>query len=386
MITLVALSFVLSAMICGLVLRTKPWHIVFTAKGHTSTAKQSSHRVPTPRIGGLGIVSFLAIGAVYADIESSRVIILLGMSALPVFIGGLGEDTGFDVSPKMRLLLSFVSAAIAGVLLNAWVSRSGIPFLDTALTFTLFSIAFTMLISGGICHALNLVDGLNGLSIGLSIITAGAFAVIATFVGDTTMATVSLLLIGALGGIFVFNYPFGKIFLGDAGAYTVGHLLTWIAVLLMTRNPEIAPFAMFLVFFWPIADMLFSIMRRVRNGKPIDQPDRMHFHQFVMRAIELTVVNRRSMSNPIAATIIWLLAMLPITLAITFYDANLIALLSWIVCFTLFVWSYVTGIRIARHLSRARKNNERLTATIQREGFGNMRRAASSQRKVYPAE
>lgn len=385
MLDFVAFTFFLSAMLCGLVLLTKPWHIVFTAKGHTSAAKQSSHRIPTPRIGGLGLVAFLCIGASYTDSETSRIIQLLCLSSLPVFIGGLGEDTGFDVSPKMRLLLSFVSAALAGVILNAWVARSGVPFLDIALTFMLFSMIFTMLMSGGICHALNLVDGLNGLSIGLSIMMAGAFACVATFVGDTTMATVSLLLIGALAGIFVFNFPLGKIFLGDAGAYTIGHLLTWIAILLMARNPEIAPFAMFLVFFWPIADMLFAIMRRVRNGKPIDQPDRMHFHQFVMRAIELTVVNRRSTSNPIAASIIWLLAAIPIALAVAFYDANLIAGVSWIVCFVLFVWSYVAGIRIARYLSRARRGEENLIRTIGREGFGNLRNAAGGN-KIYPAE
>ena len=91
---------------------------------------------------------------------------------------------------------------------------------------------------------MNLVDGLNGLAIGLSILMAGASAIISTIVGDVVIASVSITLVGALAGIFVFNYPSGKIFLGDAGAYTVGHLLTWIAVLLMSRNPEIAPFAM----------------------------------------------------------------------------------------------------------------------------------------------
>ena len=124
--------------------------------------------------------------------------------------------------------------------------------------------------SGGICHAINLVDGLNGLSIGLSLMMAGALATISMLVGDSAMTSVSLVLIAALAGIFAFNFPLGKIFLGDAGAYSIGHLLTWIAILLMARNPEVAPFAMFLIFFWPVADMLFAILRRLRNGKPIE--------------------------------------------------------------------------------------------------------------------
>ena len=379
-------ALILSVLLCSAVLLSKPLHLHFTAKGHTSAAKQSSHRIPTPRIGGLGLVAFALIGIFWTESETSGLILMLCVSSLPVFIGGFGEDTGFDVTPKMRLLLSFVSAAFAGILLGAWISRTGVPFLDSALGVTIISIMFTMLMAGGICHSINLVDGLNGLSIGLSIIMSLALAAVATFVGDMAMATTSLLLTASLAGIIVFNFPFGKIFLGDAGAYTTGHLLTWIAILIMARNPQVAPFAMFLIFFWPVADMLFAIMRRIRNGKPIDQPDRMHFHQFVMRAIELTIVNRRSLSNPLAAALIWPLAALPVSFAIMFYDSNLIAAIAWIVCFGLFAWTYVAGIRIARYLSRARKNNESLTETIGREGLSNMRRAAAGERRVYPAE
>jgi UDP-N-acetylmuramyl pentapeptide phosphotransferase/UDP-N-acetylglucosamine-1-phosphate transferase len=378
------ISVTIAALLCAIVLATKPLHVKRTAKGHTSAAKQSSHRVPTPRIGGLGILAF-PIVALFLKGETSELIFLLSVSALPVFLGGFGEDTGFDVSPRTRLLLSFCSAAIAGVLLNAWVDRTGIPLLDIAFSFTLISIAFTLLMSGGLCHAINLVDGLNGLSIGLSIIMLGAFSIISTAVGDTAMVKLCMILMGAMLGILVFNFPSGKIFLGDAGAYTIGHFLTWIAILLMARNPEIAPFAMFLIFFWPVADMLFAILRRLRNGKPIDQPDRMHFHQFVMRAIELTVVNRRSISNPLATATIWPLASIPIIFAVSFHNANLLAAVAWIICFFVFIWTYVAGIRLARYLSRARRGEENLLKTIGREGFVNLRDVVDGD-KIYPAE
>ena len=321
-----------------------------------------------------------AFAGFFVDSETSNLVLILFASALPVFIGGFGEDIGFDVTPKMRLLLSFFSAGIAGILLNAWVMRSGVPFLDIALAVPLFAIVFTMLMSGGICHAINLVDGLNGLAIGLAIIMAGALAVISALVGDTALLSVCLLLICAQLGVFVFNFPFGKIFLGDAGAYTVGHLLTWISILLMTRNPQVAPFALLLIFFWPIADMLFSILRRIRNRKPVDQPDRMHFHQFVMRAIELTLNTRRSVSNPLAAATIWPLAGIPVMFAILFYDANTLSALFWVICFLTFVWTYVAGIRLAKHLSRARRSGENIIETINREGISNIRSAMAKQR------
>jgi UDP-N-acetylmuramyl pentapeptide phosphotransferase/UDP-N-acetylglucosamine-1-phosphate transferase len=330
-------------------------------------------------------LAFAIAAPLMMDAETSYIAILLAASAIPVFLGGFGEDTGFDVSPKTRLVLSFVSAAIAGVLLGVWVERTGIPFIDSALSIAFVSYLFTMLIAGAICHATNLVDGLNGLSLGLSLMMSVALTIISFAVGDIVMAQICLLLVGALGGVFIFNFPLGKIFLGDAGAYTIGHMLTWIAILLLSRNEEIAPFSMFLVFFWPLADMLFAILRRIRNGKPIDQPDRMHFHQFVMRAIELTIVNNRLVSNPIAAVTTCALASLPTMLSVWLYDANLLAGMAWLTCFVLFIWTYVAGIRLARYLSRARKNKENLAKTISREGFRNLRSAAGGS-KTFPAE
>ena len=149
-------AFILSTLLCAAVVLSKPLHIHFTAKGHTSATKQSSHRIPTPRIGGLGLIAFALIGFFGTEDETSGLILLLCASALPVFIGGFGEDTGFDVTPKMRLLLSFTSAAVAGVLLGAWIARTGVPILDSALSITVLSVIFTMLMAGGICHAINL--------------------------------------------------------------------------------------------------------------------------------------------------------------------------------------------------------------------------------------
>ena len=53
------------------------------------------------------------------------------------------------------------------------------------------------------------------------------------------------LLIASVLGFMVLNFPFGKIFLGDGGAYILGHLLVWSSILLINRIPEISPFVYF---------------------------------------------------------------------------------------------------------------------------------------------
>ena len=117
---------------------------------------------------------------------------------------------------------------------------------------------------------------------------------------------------------------------------------------------------MLLIFFWPIADMMFSIFRRYRSGKPIDQPDRLHFHQLVMRALELTLLSRklRGLTNPLATLIIVPLASVPIAAAVMLQNNDQMAALGFIAAAILFVITYNVGMvlakRFARHGTRAR--------------------------------
>ena len=109
---------------------------------------------------------------------------------------------------------------------------------------------------------------------GVCMLIAGGLAFLANAVGDTVILNISLLLMCSILGLFVFNFPFGKIFLGDAGTYSLGHVVIWLSILLIARNPEISPYAILLIFFWPIMDMLFAIFRRVFGlmSRPMSSP------------------------------------------------------------------------------------------------------------------
>ena len=84
---------------------------------------------------------------------------------------------------------------------------------------------------------------------GVCMLIAGGLAFLANAFGDTLILNVSILVMCSILGLFVFNLPFGKIFLGDAGAYTLGHVLIWLSILLVVRNSEISPYAILLIFF-----------------------------------------------------------------------------------------------------------------------------------------
>jgi UDP-N-acetylmuramyl pentapeptide phosphotransferase/UDP-N-acetylglucosamine-1-phosphate transferase len=82
-------------------------------------------------------------------------------------------------------------------------------------------------------------------------------------------------------GFMLLNYPFGKIFLGDAGAYFVGFLVAWVALLLPMRNEEISPWASLLVCAYPIVEVLYSMARRMKAQLKAGEPDNLHLHTLI---------------------------------------------------------------------------------------------------------
>ena len=95
-----------------------------------------------------------------------------------------------------------------------------------------------------------------------------------------------LLLIASVLGFMVLNFPTGKIFLGDGGAYALGHMTVWSAIILISNETKVSPFSILLIFFWPVADTGLAIWRRWKLGTPTDRPDRLHFHQLAMRPLK----------------------------------------------------------------------------------------------------
>ena len=158
------------------------------------------------------------------------------------------------------------------------------PCFDTLLFFRLCNhVCFA---TAGVVNV-NLIDGLNGLSGYTAASIAFSISIISFRVADIQTTLFLVLLVATLMGFLALNFPFGKIFLGDGGAYVLGHLLVWSSVMLVENSVGVSTFAILLVFFWPVADTGLAIWRRWKLGNPTDRPDRLHFHQLTMRYLEI---------------------------------------------------------------------------------------------------
>lgn len=332
----------------GLIVASERWHGSFT--GDSDLHKpQASHSRATPRVGGLAVVAGSLAGLLVLGPRNMTLTWLwpvLFIAAMPVFVAGLLEDITKDVGAGKRLLAAFVSAAIAWWLLGG-VSRVGFSGFDWLLSFWPVSLLFTVVAVGGCTHALNIVDGMNGLAGMVATLMAASIALVALQVQDYPIVLIATALAAATLGFLVWNFPFGRVFLGDGGAYFLGFMLAELAVLLVIRNPGVSPFYALAVLFYPVFETLFSIWRRrFKRGTPIDQPDALHLHQLVFRRLVRVTFSRDSrhavpaLCNAMASPYLWMLTLIGLVPATIWWDNAWALCASLVVFASVYIWLY----------------------------------------------
>jgi UDP-N-acetylmuramyl pentapeptide phosphotransferase/UDP-N-acetylglucosamine-1-phosphate transferase len=274
-------AFLASFVLCIVVVLTKRFHGAFSMD--TTDGIQKFHTAPTPRIGGIPIVLALVIAWGKSSVEIQTLLAPILFAGMPAFLFGIAEDLTKQIGVVQRLLATMASGLLAWWLTDYSLSRLDIFGVDLLMQFTLVSVMFTAFAVGGVANAINIIDGFNGYASFTCTIAFTGFALIAFQVGDQNLAFVSLILAAAALGFFCVNWPFGKLFLGDGGAYFLGFALAWIAVLLIERNPSVSAFSALVICVLPITEVLFSIFRRkIRNDHP-GKPDSLHFHSLFLK-------------------------------------------------------------------------------------------------------
>ncbi|HXE19711.1 MAG TPA: glycosyltransferase [Castellaniella sp.] len=344
-------------MVGGLIVASERWHGRFT--DDTDMHKpQAMHKKPAPRVGGLAVVAGSLAGLLVLGPHNMTLTWLwpaLFVAALPVFVAGLLEDITKDVGAGKRLLAAFISAGIAWWLLGG-VSRVGLPWADGLLSnWPIISLVFTIVAVGGCTHALNIIDGMNGLAGMIATLMAVSLALVALQVQDTPIFLISTALASAALGFLVWNFPFGRVFLGDGGAYFLGFMLAELAVQLVVRNPGVSPFYALAVLFYPVFETLFSIWRRkFKRGVPVDQPDALHLHQLVFRRLVRVTFSRDrrhalpALCNAMTSPYLWVLALIGLVPATIWWD-NAWALCVSMLCFAaVYIWLYIRLVKWRR--------------------------------------
>lgn len=303
---------------------------------------QVAHITPTPRVGGLAIIVSVLVSAFIFHLENINWIVV---ASLPIFLIGVAEDFHFKTTPTLRYVVGAFSAIIGIFLSGVVLSTIDLGWFDTLLSLPFTAFIFTIFCIVGLINAVNLIDGMHGLASGISIIIGLSLFFVAESVDDVVFANLGVTLAAASCGLIVLNYPLGKIFLGDSGAYFLGFSLAWLMILLAMRHDELSKWSLLAILIWPIMETLFSIIRRKLKGRSKDKSDRMHFHHLVMRGLELLSRGRikRQWSNPLTTLIILPLACIPALLGTLYVQSHLAGVIICVGSFFIYTLLY-TGL------------------------------------------
>lgn len=312
------IAFAVSLFTCALIVLTRPLHIRFSAD--PTKGVQKMHQIATPRIGGVAILLGLTAGYSYCNGDAQDLLGSMLAASLPAFAFGLMEDFTKRISVSMRLAATASSAVIAYTLTGVLMKDTGVLPIDWALQWAPFALFFTAFSVAGLANAVNIVDGFNGLASGAVAIMSGSIGLIALSLQDFALAETAFVLSACAIGFLPLNLPWGKLFLGDGGAYLLGFCLAWLAVLLPMRSPAVNAWTTLLVCAYPVLEVGFSARRRKRRGKAATSPDKGHLHHLVCRRLVRRLISVHSPLARVNVTgpLCWLITALPCTWAVVF--------------------------------------------------------------------
>ncbi len=346
------IAFLISLTLSALLVRFQTWHVRWSKDFQAKP--QKAHNGSPSRIGGTAI--FIALFACWTlsffkDPQNELMYLLILASSLPVFFAGLCEDITKNIDFRIRFALSTVSAALLILLLDISTIKIDIAPLDDLLLYFPVSFLFLCIAISGLCHAYNLIDGLNGLASMVGILSLLAILYVSIKLNDLTIIYLCAIGIGAILGFFLWNFPRGLIFLGDGGAYLIGFWIATLSLLVVVRNPSVSPWFALAVNTYPVFETLFSIWRRsIHKNRHAMMPDGAHFHSLIYRRImRWTSSNAEGdhhyLSNAKTSPYLWLLSSMGLIPAVLFWNSTQALMISSALFVVLYVYLYRRIVR-----------------------------------------
>ena len=237
------------------------------------------HKVPIPRMGGLAIfLGFIISVLLFVEVDDQMKGILLG-SVIIVVMGIIDDITPLRASLKFVIqILAALIPVYYGVQITC-ISNPNLFSDNPYWNFGWLSIPITVIWIVGLTNAVNLIDGLDGLAIGVSSISALTMLAIAILVAEPQVAVIMAALVGACIGFMPYNMNPAKIFMGDTGSTFLGYILACITIQGLFKFYAVISFVVpFLILGLPIFDTMFAIIRRISHGQSPMAPDRSHVH------------------------------------------------------------------------------------------------------------
>lgn len=241
---------------------------------------QRVHKNEISRLGGLAIYIFFWIIYLFDFIKDQFFASLL-ISAIPFVLISLKEDLFHNTKPKNRLILMIISCLIFFYMHPINFPIVDIPYFGEVISSYPVSIIFFTFSVLVVMNGMNLIDGMNGLFAFtvLSILISLAYLLIID--QDEENLKLIFLFSAPLLIFLFFNFPIGKIFIGDTGAYLYGFIVSILTIKIFGKHPELLTWLAVFILFYPSIELLFSFIRKAINNTSPFKPDSRHLHSLI---------------------------------------------------------------------------------------------------------
>ncbi len=239
------------------------------------------HNKPIPKLGGLGIFMGFLFGYMMFGVQSIKMNSIL-IGSFIIIIYGIFDDIK-TLKARYELLGQLIAAAT--IVFYGQILLTSITVFGCTIEFGLLSYPITLFFILGCTNIIRLIDGIDGLSSGISSIFFLTIGIIAFFQGqvETLEITLTFIMLGACAGFLVHNFYPARLFAGEAGSAFMGFIISVISLLGYKGTLLTSVLVPILILAVPIMDTLFAIIRRKLKGKPIFEGDKEHLHHQLLK-------------------------------------------------------------------------------------------------------
>ena len=334
MINWIELLLFFLASFVGNFLMMKYGYQISLSKGNQT---QDIHQGQISRLGGLILIILFYIYAILFQIIPLNFFFI----SLLVLIPALLEDFGFSLKPLIRLSAILMGCLILVINFN-YLPPFDLSFLNIVFNNFYFQIIFYTLALATVINGQNIIDGTNGLSASAGLIIFICIGYLGLEISNPKIIQIAIIMITLIISFLLFNFPFGKIFLGDAGSYFIGLMSGYLIIEIFATNPQLPTWSAVIILFYPTLEVIFSYFRKIYSHQSPFLPDNKHLHLKIFYLLSNGEIKSSRLYNALVApflSIIWLspLAILPISLVLP--HLSIIFLVGLVLVYLFFYYS-----------------------------------------------
>ena len=299
---------------------------------------QRVHQNEVPRFGGFTIYIFLWCLLLFRIINEPFVFNLL-IASIPFVIISFKEDLFHNTSPKIRLISMIFGCLIFFYINPIKFPIIEIPYIGEVIGIYPVSIVFFTFSALVVMNGMNLIDGMHGLFGLTAFLQLVALGFIAYHLNNFQFLNIVIICLIPLLIFLFFNFPFGKIFIGDLGAYFYGFINALLTIYLFGNHTNLLSWLAVLILFYPCMELLFSYYRKIKNNKSPFDADNKHLHSLLNKKFFFKLKNK-SLGNSLSTISLFIFWLVPIVIAINFEKNIYIVSLSLICLSCFYIYLY----------------------------------------------